>query len=249
MKSIFVSSLVFFSLFASLVGSAQAQFEYEYPSGYGGFGGGNFDQFYQQMTQQHALQTQQWEQYQQQLMQQYQQQTQQFEQYERQNRAQVIQNYRQRTGDYQSPDHVAVERAMQQYYAANPQAWEQKMADDANIAQGYQRIAQQRAQDNQTHFNNMNAIHNDKVNFINNVSMDGFNNRMRSMDVQTHQFNNMIHERSDYINPSTGQVNNLSYHPNQIQTHQGQHFYTDPHGQQFQVQPNGWGQRLNDWNW
>jgi hypothetical protein len=249
MKSIFVSAIVFFSLIASLVGSAQAQFGYEYPSGYGGFGGGNFDQFYQQMTQQHALQNQQWEQYQQQLQQQQQQLTQQLEQIQQQNQAKIIQSYRQRTGDHQSPDHVALERAWQQYYAENPQAWQQKMADDANIAQGYQRIAQQRAQDNQNHFNKMNAIHNDKVNFINNVSMNGFNNRMQSMDVQTHQFNNMIHERSDYFNPSTGQVSNLSYHPNQIQTHQGQHFYTDSHGQQFQVQPNGWGQRLNDWNW
>ncbi len=249
MKSLFVSSLVFFCLFAGFVGSAQAQFGYEYPPGFVGGSTDNFDQFYQQMTQQHALQNQQWEQYQQQLRQQHQQLSQQLEQYERQNQAQIIQGYRQRTGDHQSPDHVALERAWQQFYAENPQAWQQKLADDANIARGYQRIAQQRAQDNQTHFNNMNAIHNDKVNFINNLNTQSFNNRMHSMDVQTHNFTNMIHERSDYINPATGQVSNLSYHPNQIQTHQGQQFFTDHTGQQFQVQPNGWGQRLNDWNW
>ncbi|MBL8892100.1 MAG: hypothetical protein JNL67_19145 [Planctomycetaceae bacterium] len=244
MKSIFVSTVIFFSLVACLVGSAQAQFDYDY-----GFGGGNFDQYYNQIAQQHALQNQQWEQFQQDLQRRYQQTTQQLEQMEQQNRARIIQGYRQQTGDYQTPDQVVVERCMQQYYAQNPQAWQQKMADDARIAQGYQKIAQQRAQDNQTYFNNMNAIHNDKVNYISNLSMTGFNNRMHSMDVQSHNFNNMIHERSDYYNPHTGQVSNLSYHPNQIQTHQGQHFYTDHHGQQFQLQPNGWGQRLNDWNW
>jgi hypothetical protein len=249
MKSIFTSCFVFFSLIAGFAGSVQAQLGYEYGPGFGGSYSGNFDQFYQQLTQQHAWQYQQWDQYQLAIKQQYQKQMQELEQIAQQKNAQIIQSYRQRTGDRQSPDHVVLERAWQEYYAANPQAWQQKLAEDAQIAQNYQRIAQQRAQDNQTHFNNMNAIHTDKVNFINNVSMNSFNNRMRSMDVQTHQFNNMIHERSDYINPTTGQVNNLSYHPNQIQTHQGQQFFTDQHGQQFQVQPNGWGQPLNDWNW
>lgn len=242
MKSTLVSCVVVFGMIASLVGSAEAQYGY-------GYGGGDFDQFYNQFTQQYEIQNQQWEQFHQDLQRRSQQLDQQLEQMGQQNRAQIVQEYRQKSGDYQTPDHVVVERCMQQYYAQNPQAWQQKMADDARIAQGYQNIAQQRARDNQTYFNNLNAIHNDKVNYINNLNMTGFNNRKHSMDVQSHNFNNMIHERSDYYNPHTGQVSNLSYHPNQIQTHQGQHFYTDQHGQQFQLQPNGFGQMLNDWNW
>ena len=239
MKSSIRFCVTLIACLACLGGSVQAQFGHGFDP----------DQHFQQMQRQYEIHSQQWDQQYQALVNQSQQQYQQLEQRARHTQQEVIQKYRQRTGDYQSPDPVALERAMQEYYARNPQAWQQKQAEDSQMAQSYQRIAQQRARDNQAHFNNMNAIHQDKQNFINDLNVNSFNRRMHSMDVQTHQFNNLIHERADYVNPNTGQVSNLSFHSNQFQTYQGQLFYTNPAGLPFQIDPNGWGQMLDDWNW
>lgn len=190
-----------------------------------------------------------WHQQQQALMAKMEAQNREFEQYAQRHRQNMIQQYRNEIGDFTSSDAALYQRMEQDYFARNPQAWQAKLAEDAQLAAGYRQIAQKQAADTMA---NMQARHNirmDTINYIGNLNQQSFNNRMHSMDNNTAMFNNMINEQSRYVHPQTGMPIDLTIHANQMQQWGGQTFMTDNYGRPYQVAPGRYPQQLQNWDW
>jgi hypothetical protein len=176
------------------------------------------------------------------------QQIQETQRYQEQLQAQTIQSYRQETGDYSTPDAQVFNYLQQQYYAQNPAAYQQKLAEDQYVAREMQRINNQMHADNMAGFRARSQIISDTANEINAMSMNGHYNRMNSMDRMHTQNINAIYEQSRYLDPTTGQTVDLSFHPNQWQSTNGQYYYTDGWGRQFLYQPNQGYQQLDEYD-
>lgn len=51
----------------------------------------------------------------------------------------IVSDYRRQAGDYSTPDSVIINRLESQYFAQNPQAYHQKLAEDQYYAREYQK--------------------------------------------------------------------------------------------------------------
>ncbi len=76
------------------------------------------------------------------------QQMEQTRQMEAQLQARIIRGYREQTGDYQTPDGEVWNRMLNAYYAQNPAAYQQKIAEDQYVASELRRIQGQIHADN-----------------------------------------------------------------------------------------------------
>jgi hypothetical protein len=170
---------------------------------------------------------------------------QQLEQMQLQHQRQMIHDRRQMTGDWETPDQIVYQQMWNEYYQQNPGAYQAHLAEQQMLAQGYQQIHQQRMNDIAFHGQARSAAIADAANYCNDLSMQGFQSRMDSMDRIQHDNINGIYERSDWINPQTGAVTSLSFHPNQIQQVGNDTWYTDNHGDQYLVNPGNQG--YGDW--
>ncbi len=156
-------------------------------------------------------------------------------------RQKIVRVYRNRTGDYTTSDAVAYQRLEQQYYAQNPQAFQQKLAENQYYAREYQKLYEKSVRDTQYNMQARHAARMDAIQSIGAMNTATFNRRMGSMEGKTAAFSNVIYERGDYYNRATGQTHNLSFHHNQVQSSGGRRFYTDNHGRQHEL---GMGQTL-----
>ena len=148
----------------------------------------------------------------------------------------VIDDFRRMTNDYTSPDQVILNRSMQMARQQNPAAFRALDIQHQNRMRGLQQQfdagqaayrARQQASD---------------------ASMQSYWNRSAAMDRMQHNTINGIWERSDYINPATGQISNIGWgQANQFHTGGNNNtFYTNQNYRQFQNDGNGFWQELDE---
>lgn len=173
-------------------------------------------------------------------------QNQQLEQMQLQHQQQMIHDRRQQTGDWQTPDHIVYQQMWNEYFQQNPAAYQAHLAEQQMLAEGYRQIQQRASDDFIANSRARSAAITDASNYCNNLSMQGFNNRMNSMDGMQHDNINGIYERGDWVHPQTGAVTSLSFHPNQIQQVGGDTWLTDSNGDQYLLNQGGYG-GYGDW--
>ncbi len=118
-------------------------------------------------------------------------------------------------------------RGLAKSYQIHPQ-WQnqQRMAQNAQFQQQHaqqtqqwmnqsQNLHQQRMHDIQMQGQANTARHEMRQN-LSDAQMSGFQERMHSSDQMQHDTINSIRERSDYLDPQTGQVHNFSAHHQQV---------------------------------